>query len=492
MVANWQSVNNLPAIISLDKCSKLILCMHIIIGDASLMQQMVHAKSVLTETGWQDDISIEVGPDGRIVALNTGSKKAEASSAIVLPALSNVHSHSFQRAMAGLAEIRGPNTHDDFWTWRKVMYRFLDILTPEDFECIAALVQMEMLEAGFSAVGEFHYVHHQPGGNHYDQIEELSLRHFEAAKLTGIGYTHLPVLYMQGGMDGRVLKGGQLRFGCSIDDFQNLHAALKNRMGDLPDDAVLGVAPHSLRAVSAEGLMAAVELSRHAPIHIHAAEQTGEIDDVVAALGVRPIRWLLDNMSVDDRWCLIHATHMDDGEVDGLAASGAVAGLCPMTEANLGDGVFRGHRYLQAGGAFGIGADSNIKIALSEELRSLETSQRLRDRRRVILTDEATPSNGRYLYERAARGGAQALGRASGVIKVGEFADLVSINANHPTVCGLHGDAVLDAWIFASDDRIVTDVWAAGRHVVKSGKHIHHEAILSKFTKRIRQLREAL
>lgn len=459
---------------------------------ASVMTTRIFARQALMADGWRENVTVEVDDAGLISGVLETGGQADHRVGVLLPALSNVHSHSFQRAMAGLAEKRGPTAIDDFWTWRQVMYRFLEILSPDDIQVIAAQVQMEMLEAGYAAQAEFHYLHHAPGGRAYAQVEETSLRHIEAARLTGIGFTHLPVLYMRGGLDGRALEGGQLRFGCKLDAFQTLHSTLSGHFTNLPDDFVLGVAPHSLRAVSAEGLRASVQLGQGRPVHIHAAEQVGEVREVVDALGARPVRWLLDNMPVDHRWCFIHATQMDPGETVDLARSGAVAGLCPITEANLGDGIFDGARYLQAGGRIGIGSDSNVKIALTEELRMLEVSQRLRDRQRVILTDQATPSNGRYLYERAARGGAQAVGRNAGRIEEGALADLTALDDTHHAMCALKRDTVLDAWIFAGSDGVVSDVWAAGRHMVSGGRHVHHEQIARDFAQTIFRLREAL
>ena len=455
------------------------------------MATQIFAKQALTPTGWQQDITIEIDDTGLISTISKGGTQTAHSVGVLLPAQANVHSHSFQRAMAGLAEQRGPDGND-FWSWRNVMYHFLEILTPEDIQHIAAQVQMEMLEAGYASIGEFHYLHHQHGGASYDQAEEMSLRLFEAAKLTGIGYTHLPVLYMRGGLDGRPLEGGQLRFGCTIDAFQSLHGKMAKHFPSLPSDYVLGVAPHSLRAVSISGMNAALELSPSGPVHIHAAEQIAEVKSVTEALGSAPVRWLLEYMPVNERWCLIHATHMDQTEISNFAKSGAVAGLCPITEANLGDGIFEAKRFLEQGGAFGVGSDSNVKIALAEEFRMLETSQRLRDLRRVVLTDNKTPSNGRFLYERAARGGAQALGRNSGRIEVGLQADLVALDDTHYSIAELKGDAILDAWIFACDDAIVSEVWAAGRHVVKNGRHKNHDSIASEFTKTITKLRRSL
>lgn len=456
------------------------------------MAKIISAKRALTPAGWQDDVSIHISSDGIISDITSGKEGGAKQVGILLPALSNVHSHSFQRAMAGLAERRGPNAFDDFWSWRQVMYCFLELLTPEDIENIAALVQMEMLEAGYSAQAEFHYVHHAPGGVHYDSIAETSARHIEAAKLTGIGYTHLPVLYMQGGLDGRALKGGQKRFGCDIDTFSTIFDACKNHIKDAPNDFKLGVAPHSLRAVSREGLEAAIALPRGGPIHIHAAEQIKEIEEVESALNARPVEWLLGEIPVNDNWCFIHATHMTETETTGLAKSGAVAGLCPLTEANLGDGIFNGDTFLGAGGHIGIGSDSNIRIAIAEELRTLETTQRLRDLRRNILTTEDVPSTGRYIYENAAEGGAQALARNSGEIRVGALADLTALDDSHIALTGLEGDAILDTWLFANGDDVVCDVWAAGRHIVSGGQHIKRGDIIENYRRTITRLRAAL
>ncbi len=457
------------------------------------MAVTIFAEQALMPTGWMQNVTVTIGHDGFIESVGAGSGAgADHRVGVLLPALSNVHSHSFQRAMAGLAERRGPSPRDDFWTWRKIMYRFLDILTPDDIATIAAQVQLEMMETGFAAQAEFHYLHHGPGGTQYEQIAETSLCHFEAARLSGIGYTHLPVLYMQGGLDGQELRDGQLRFGCSVLAFEKLFTEIAELCRDMPSDTVLGVAPHSLRAVDRDGLQACLDLVANGPVHTHAAEQLAEVDEVVSALGARPVRWILDNLPVDQRWCLIHATHMDEAEVSDFAKSGAVAGLCPITEANLGDGIFEANAFMQAGGAIGVGSDSNVRIDLAEELRMLELSQRLRDKARVVLTDEQTPSNGRYLYERAAAGGAQAIGRKAGRIEAGYLADLAALDLTHHAVIGLNGDAILDAWIFAGSDSLISDVWAAGRHMVRGGKHIHRDEIVSTYSARIDRLRAAL
>ncbi|HET7409667.1 MAG TPA: formimidoylglutamate deiminase, partial [Paracoccaceae bacterium] len=410
---------------------------------------------------------------------------------ILLPAPGNLHSHTFQRAMAGMTEARGPAGRDSFWTWRELMYRFLDRLGPDEIEAIAALVFVEMLEAGYAAVAEFHYLHHAPGGAPYDDPAELSARIAAAAAETGIGLTLLPVLYMQGGTDGRPLTGGQRRFGNGFDGYLRLLEGAERAAAAIGPDARTGVAPHSLRAVPVEALTDLAQLRPDAPIHMHIAEQEAEIREVLATHGATPVRWLLEIQDVGPRWCLIHCTHMTPEETAGLARSGAVAGLCPITESNLGDGIFDGARYLAEGGRFGVGSDSNVRITLSEELRTLEYSQRLRDRARAVLASPGR-SAGRTLFEGAASGSAQALGRDAGAIRPGAWADLAALDGAALAVAGLDGDALLDGWIFAGDDRLVTEVWSAGRHVVTDGRHIGRDRVEARYRTAIARLRNAI
>jgi formimidoylglutamate deiminase len=344
------------------------------------MVRKIWAEQALVADDWISNVLVEIGADGRIASVTDGAPAQGTRVGALLPAPVNLHSHAFQRAMAGMTERRGPSGQDSFWTWRALMFRFLEGMTPEDIEAVAAFVQMEMLEAGYAAVAEFHYVHHQPDGTPYADIGELSARIAAASDQSGIGLTLLPVLYQQAGCAGEPLSGGQLRFGNSIDQYVNLHARAREIVATLPADAGTGVAAHSLRAVSRDGLGACVELAPDDPHHMHQAEQTGEVDEVLAVHGKRPVDWLLDTHDVDSRWCLVHATQMTKEETIRLARTGAVAGLCPITEANLGDGVFNGVTYLDEGGRFGIGSDSNIRVSLCEELRMLEYSQRLRDR----------------------------------------------------------------------------------------------------------------
>lgn len=408
----------------------------------------------------------------------------------LLPAMSNLHSHSFQRAVAGMTEFRAKG-RESFWTWRDLMYRFLDALTPQHLEAIAGLAFMEMLKSGYAAVGEFHYIHHQQGGVGYDNPAELSGRILKAARETGIGLTHLPVLYSYGDVSQKPLEGGQLRFGNDVDQFRELVEACKALADEMPADTIVGVAPHSLRATSPVDLERIVATFSKGPVHIHIAEQTKEVEAVQAALGGRPVEWLLDNFEVDSRWCLIHATHMTAGETRAMACSGAVAGLCPVTEANLGDGIFNGAEYLQAGGVSGIGTDSNVSISLSEELKMLEYSQRLKNQQRNVLV-EMEGSTGTALYLSAVRGGARALERNTGEIATGKIADLVAIDTAGPRMCSLGDDQILDGLIFAANDGVVTDVWSAGRHQVRGGHHVDEEGIIRRYRSAMQSLTQAL
>ncbi len=445
---------------------------------------VIVARQALTAEGWQNDVAITLEGQ-RIAAI--APTRAPATVDILLPAPGNLHSHAFQRAMAGLTETGAGS--DDFWSWRTLMFRFLEALDPDDIEIIAAGVQMEMLEAGYAAIGEFHYVHNPPGGGRYDDVAELSNRIVAAAERTGIGLTLLPVLYEVGGLDGRPLQGGQRRFHNTYDSFVRLHEGAAAAVRTLPADARLGVAPHSLRAVPRDDLIAVATFE--GPKHIHVAEQVGEVEEVLAATGRRPIEHLLATVPLDRDWTLIHATHATPDELAAVAAAGAVAGLCPITESNLGDGIFGAVRFVAAGGTFGIGSDSNVRIALAEELRTLDYSQRLAHRARNPLSAGGR-SSGRVLWQGAAEGTARALARDAGAIAPGRLADLVALDGDACSLEGLAGDTLLDAHIFAGDDRAVRDVWSAGRHVVCEGRHIARATIEPAFRARLRHLRGAI
>jgi formimidoylglutamate deiminase len=436
----------------------------------------------LLPDGWAHNVRVDVA-NGMItrVASSASRDGAEHVRGVALPGLPNVHCHSFQKGMAGLAERRGPD-HDSFWTWRQVMYRFLAALTPEDVEAIAAYAYMEMLEAGFTAVGEFHYLHHDIDGRPYADIGEMASRIAAAAAETRIGLTLLPSFYAYGGFGGSAPAPEQRRFLNDPDRFLKIVARTREIAAALPD-ANVGIAPHSLRAVTSETLHAVIAAAKDGPIHIHAAEQTKEVDDCLVALGRRPVEWLLEQVGIGPRWCIVHATHTTAEETQQLAASGAVAGLCPLTEANLGDGIFDGKQFVMAGGRFGIGSDSNVEIDAAAELRQLEYGQRLQHHARNVLARREGCSVGRLLYDGALAGGARALGRAIGSIEAGRRADIVVLAGDHPDLSAGKDDVWLDAYVFTAGRRLVDTVLAGGETVVERGRHRFHAAITDRYRK---------
>lgn len=440
--------------------------------------------------GWAADVRISV-KGGRIAAVEPAVGRASDDEAfgVALPGLCNLHSHAFQRGMAGLAETRGP-AHDDFWTWREVMYRFLDRLTPEDVAAISAQAFAEMLEAGFTRVGEFHYLHNAPDGRAYANPGELTDAVVAAASEVGIGLTLLPVFYAHGDFGGAPPTRGQRRFVTDVDGFATLMAHARSAVRGLEGGGV-GVAPHSLRAVTPDELLAILPLAEGGPVHIHAAEQVKEVDACLAWSGARPVEWLLANAPVERRWCLVHATHLTEEEQKGLARSGAVAGLCPVTEANLGDGIFPTRTFLAQGGRIGVGTDSNILIDAAGELRALEYAQRLAARSRNILAPAEGASVGAALFSATLAGGAQALAAPPSGLEVGASADIVALDPDHPSMMERRGDAILDAWVFAAGREAVTAVWRAGEQVVAGGAHRRRAAIAWRYRETLRRLLDA-
>ncbi|MDO9336323.1 MAG: formimidoylglutamate deiminase [Caulobacter sp.] len=435
----------------------------------------------LLPDGWASGVRLTI-EGGMITARQSGQtpRTGEAREALGVPGLPNLHSHAFQRAMAGLAERRGPAA-DSFWTWREVMYRFLARLGPDEVEAIAAYAFADMLEAGFTAVAEFHYLHHSPDGSPYADVAELARRHLKAADDTGIGITLLPVFYAHATFGGEPPTPGQRRFINDPNRFARIVEALQK------DGATVGVAPHSLRAATPDELQAILPLTT-GPVHIHAAEQVKEVEDCLAWSGQRPVEWLLDHAGVDPRWCLIHATHLTQAETLRLAISGAVAGLCPITEANLGDGIFPASDYLAAAGAFGIGTDSNIAIDAAGELRQLEYAQRLTLRGRNLLSQAEGESTGRALLTGALRGGAQALGQRLGTLAIDHRADVVCLDMDHPDMAGRGDDLALDTWIFSQGRAAISSVYAGGRRVVENGRHLGRSAINARYSTVLRGL----
>ncbi|MES2059251.1 MAG: formimidoylglutamate deiminase [Pseudomonadota bacterium] len=445
-----------------------------------------HFASVLLADGWARNVRLSVG-NGLITAIEREVPVAPGDERhqVAVPGMSNLHSHAFQRGMAGLAEVRGASD-DSFWTWREVMYRFVDRLSPDDLRAIASLAYLEMLESGFTRVGEFHYLHHDRDGTPFADPIEMSAAIFAAAGETGIGLTHLPVFYAHSGFGGATPGTGQRRFLHDPDDFAQLLDRLRVAVAPL-DDAIIGLAPHSLRAVTLEELRLLVDLAGAAPIHIHIAEQVKEVEDCIAWSGARPVEWLLDHAAVDRRWCLVHATHVTDAEAKAIAASGAVVGLCPITEANLGDGIFPAQPFLAAGGAYGIGSDSNVLIDATEEMRLLEYGQRLAGLKRNALARGPGGSTGQDIYLAALAGGGQALG-VDPAIAVGHAADFITLDRSNPSLIGREEGALLDALVFAGGRSAIDSVWRRGRKLVSGGRHLSRDPIVATYRRVLEKL----
>ena len=449
----------------------------------------VFAKEALLADGWRRDVLIEIEGD-LIVGVTPDSvvNDAEVANGAVVPGMPNLHSHAFQRAMAGLTERSGPGG-DNFWSWRELMYRFLERITPEDNEAIATQLYIEMLKSGYTSVAEFHYLHHDEQGLPYANPAEMAERIIAASAAAGIGLTLLPVFYAHATFGGVPPNPKQKRFIHDIDSFNSLQDSVFKRNNALRR---IGLAPHSLRAVTPPELKAIIaHLNTHdtaAPIHIHAAEQLKEVDDCLTWSHKRPVAWLLDNAHVDSRWCLVHATHLDDDESFRLAKSGAVAGLCPSTEANLGDGIFNAPDYFFQKGCWGLGGDSHVGVDPFRELAIVEYAQRLKSARRNILHTAGVDSIGGGLYRQALAGGARALGQNVGAIAVNNRADLVVMNGDDAALAEHSGDALLDAAIFGPTRQPVRDVMAGGAWVVREGRHALESAALAKYRATLKRL----
>jgi len=444
---------------------------------AGIIPTRYTADRLWTPQGWTPNAVLEVDDGGMLTGVATG--EGERLGHWVLPGMPNLHSHAFQRAMAGLAERKG-KSDDSFWTWRETMYAFAATVGPDELQAIAAQLYVEMLKSGYTQVCEFHYLHHQPDGTPYAQPEAMSLALIEAAREAGIALTLLPVLYMSGGFDGRPLAPRQRRFGHDLPSYLRLLETLKAHESD---KLRIGIALHSLRAVPEEALrlVLANDAAKHGPIHIHIAEQIGEVQDCLATRGARPVEWLFDHAAVDARWTLVHATHLSDKETAQIARSGAVAGLCPTTEANLGDGLFPLADFIDANGTLGIGSDSHISVSPVEELRWLEYGQRLSTCHRNIAARHQGDSVGETLWRAALRGGAAASGLSIGELRAGARADLLVLDDRAPLLAARDDRSLIDSFLFAGNVPLVRDVMVGGEWVVRGFTHRDEDRIAARY-----------
>ncbi|MEZ5757863.1 MAG: formimidoylglutamate deiminase [Emcibacteraceae bacterium] len=450
------------------------------------MKRIIFNKALLP-SGWVRNVALDIDERGMISNIISGySGEGECYAGYAMPGQNNIHSHAFQRAMAGLAEYTS-STSDSFWTWRDIMYRFAAQISPADLEVIASQLYLEMLKAGYVSVCEFHYLHHSGEGN-----LAMSNAILKAAKNAGIALTHLPVLYMTSGFGGKPLTESQLRFGHDVESYLDLMSTLQKLLENEPDQK-LGMAFHSLRAVPEEALKECLlKLTVSGPIHIHIAEQMREVNDCLSWSGQRPIEWLYDHVEVNENWCLVHATHLNDNEITMIARSGAVAGLCPATEANLGDGLFPLKKYLDQNGRIAIGSDSHISVSISEELRWLEYGQRLQHNRRNIAADEEESHTGSNLYQKCLAGGAVASGFDNGIIAVGNRADLIVLDEYSPILIGSPDKAIIDRFIFNGNQNPVRHVMVAGKWVVRDYKHAREDEIFHEFAATMGRLKKIL
>lgn len=452
------------------------------------MTDKIWANSALLASGWADSVEIKFDASGNIATIAPDLPYSDGDRVeVLIPAIANVHSHAHQRAMAGLGERAGDN-QDSFWTWRKVMYHYLQRIQPDNLYHIAAQLYLEMLKAGYSCVGEFQYLHHDLNGQAYDDRAEMSLQCLQAATQVGIGFTALPVLYRYGGFGSAPALDGQKRFLNDADGFIETVTSLQSAVANHRNCSV-GFAPHSLRAINRDLLAEVIaSLENPAAIHVHIAEQTREVEDCLEWSGKRPVEWLFENFDVDQKWCLIHATHINDQEIAAMADSGCVAGLCPTTEANLGDGFFNAREYFARQGCWAIGSDSHISIDPVEELRWLEYGMRLQTRGRNVLVSEAIANTGRNLFDGAVAGGAQACGRNIGSIAQGNRADFVVLDDEHPRLYGRSKDDLIDSWIFSGNSNLVRDVYIGGNKVIDNGHHADEVTIARNYRSTLDQL----
>lgn len=448
-----------------------------------MMITKLFAADILLSTGWHKDKTLHI-KNGVITDIRDGKENdAYVANGAVIPGMINCHSHAFQRGLAGFSE-QGSEQQDSFWTWRSVMYQFLDVINPEQAEIIAQQLYVEMLKAGYTRVAEFHYLHHDEKGQPYSELGLMSKSIFNAAKSSGIGLTMLPVLYQYSGFGERQPNDGQKRFINSTSQFNQLVSDCFE-LSKIQDNTNVGIAPHSLRAVNKSALEDAVShvrsLDDKAPIHIHISEQQQEVRDCFGHYEKRPVQWLLDNMTLDQHWCLIHATHINIDEINGIIDSKAIAGICPTTEANLGDGIFPTDEFMQLGGQVAIGSDSHISVSVIEELKLLEYAQRLNKQQRAILATSETRSVGQHLWQHTAKNGALSTNSNTGCLAIGKQADLLVINQNKMRLYANDPQHFLDSLVFASNANQIQDVMVNGHWVIVGGKHRMEDEFERKF-----------
>lgn len=441
---------------------------------------------------WASNVRFDIGDDGIIQAVSVGASAAGAEMlrGPVIPGMPNLHSHAFQRAMAGLAEQRS-DTGDDFWSWREAMYRFLAFLTPEDVEAIATQLYIEMVKAGYTRVCEFHYLHNDPIGARYREPGAIASAHLRAARSAGIGITLAPTLYTSGGCGGKPLNDGQKRFAITPDLLADMVRSLDKEAAGQPNATVaLGI--HSLRAARIEEIENLLTALPKRTLHIHVSEQVGEVKECVAWCGRTPIAQLHHAVGLNEKWNLVHATHATAEEIAIIAQAKATITLCPSTEGNLGDGFFPADNYFKLHGIFGIGTDSQICVDPREELRLFEYGRRLQAQKRALSADPGVPHVGAWLWLNTAAGGGNPCATPVGKLQKGYRADFLVLNADSTSLFQRSGDMLLDSFVFvASGADSIREVYVGGKRVVSDSRHAGEEQAQRQFRRTMERWKNA-
>ena len=456
------------------------------------MQSRYRFSCAWLPDGWHRNVVISVDPSGDIVDISADDTvtTARTINGAAIAGMPNIHSHAFQRAMAGLAEQRG-GKDDSFWTWREAMYDVASRITPECLNAVAAQLYADMVKAGYTSVCEFHYLHSYAEASSEKRSHDVRLAMsqalMDAASTAGIGLTLLPTLYQTSDFGGAPPTERQRQFSMETREYLDLLDALR-QSSQRSAQLEVGVALHSLRAVPPESLQMVLDSRQDGQVtHIHIAEQEREVQACQQHFGKRPIEWLLEHAPVDRHWCLIHATHATAAELQAVAATGAVVGLCPTTEANLGDGIFPMGELLAAGGAFAIGSDSHVSLSPIEELRWLEYQARLVRRQRGVLTADGA-SGGALLWQRACTAGARVTGRPVGELAVGKRADVLVLDLSSSLLAARSDTSIIDTFVFSGTSESVRDVMVGGRWLVQDRRHFAETAVAAGYKRALQKM----
>lgn len=447
-------------------------------------------KGMLQKEGWIENVTVKTDDEGIIVSIDSENKSKTTHNGFAIPGFQNAHSHAFQYAMAGLAELHSVSeAQNDFWSWRKTMYQLALHITPEQMENIATMLYKEMLRNGYTHVAEFHYLHHNQDGKPYAQLSEMSERIMAGAKNAGIKITLVPIFYQKGGF-GKEAEKDQCRFiSNSIDDYSKLFEACQISATKY-NDASVGYGIHSMRAVTSENIIRLSNLKKESiPLHIHVSEQLKEIEECESFLGKRPVEWLSNNVELNEDYHLVHATHLIEKEIEQISSSGASVVLCPSTEGNLGDGLFPLGEFLRKKGKWSIGTDSHIGINPLEEIRILDYGQRLITHSRNTFGNQKKADNGQIAIESALLNGRKAMGiNQDSFFEIGKPLDALVLSSTHPLIQSTSLKNRTNTIIYAGDSSMFNGTIVNGKWAIQNGEH-KDSTIDSNFVKTMNELK---